>query len=96
MKAPVPQVIRGPLTGASDPGPIRNNLSDATTAASFKLAALPSPAILHPIHHDSAMTTTNPEAPDPTYTVFIRLPFPRGDFVDPPPVYSSPKCDRRR
>ena len=21
-----------------------------------------------------------------TYTVFIRLPFPRGDFVDPPPV----------
>ncbi|PBP28524.1 multidomain presynaptic cytomatrix related protein [Diplocarpon rosae] len=24
--------------------------------------------------------------PDPTYTVFIRLPFPRGDFVDPPSV----------
>ncbi|KAI0130222.1 hypothetical protein BJ170DRAFT_619232 [Xylariales sp. AK1849] len=24
--------------------------------------------------------------PEPTYTVFIRLPFPRGDFVDPPPV----------
>ena len=24
--------------------------------------------------------------PDPTYTVFIRLPFPRNDFVDPPPV----------
>ncbi|KAI0412837.1 hypothetical protein F5X98DRAFT_353675 [Xylaria grammica] len=24
--------------------------------------------------------------PDPTYTVFIRLPFPRRDFVDPPPV----------
>ncbi|TVY44966.1 Autophagy-related protein [Lachnellula occidentalis] len=23
---------------------------------------------------------------DPSYTVFIRLPFPRGDFVDPPPV----------
>ncbi|RYO79932.1 hypothetical protein DL766_007426 [Monosporascus sp. MC13-8B] len=23
---------------------------------------------------------------DPTYTVYIRLPFPRGDFVDPPPV----------
>ncbi|RYC65236.1 hypothetical protein CHU98_g995 [Xylaria longipes] len=23
---------------------------------------------------------------EPTYTVFIRLPFPRGDFVDPPPV----------
>ncbi|TGJ81163.1 hypothetical protein E0Z10_g7613 [Xylaria hypoxylon] len=25
-------------------------------------------------------------APDPTYTVFIRLPFPRRDFVDPPLV----------
>ncbi|KAA8570171.1 hypothetical protein EYC84_002496 [Monilinia fructicola] len=24
--------------------------------------------------------------PDPSYTVFIRLPFPRGDFVDPPDV----------
>ncbi|CAJ2503707.1 Uu.00g111010.m01.CDS01 [Anthostomella pinea] len=24
--------------------------------------------------------------PDPTYTVFVRLPFPRGDFVDPPLV----------
>ncbi|KAI0458109.1 hypothetical protein F5B21DRAFT_500754 [Xylaria acuta] len=24
--------------------------------------------------------------PEPTYTVFIRLPFPRGDFVDPPPA----------
>ncbi|KAK7972915.1 Autophagy-related 29 [Apiospora saccharicola] len=24
--------------------------------------------------------------PEPTYTVFIRLPFARGDFVDPPPV----------
>ncbi|KAI1124839.1 hypothetical protein F5Y10DRAFT_268675 [Nemania abortiva] len=23
---------------------------------------------------------------EPTYTVFIRLPFPRGDFVDPPPA----------
>ncbi|KAH8662147.1 hypothetical protein BX600DRAFT_465689 [Xylariales sp. PMI_506] len=23
---------------------------------------------------------------EPTYTVFIRLPFPRGEFVDPPPV----------
>ncbi|KAI1881805.1 hypothetical protein JX265_000631 [Neoarthrinium moseri] len=23
---------------------------------------------------------------EPTYTVFIRLPFPRGDFADPPPV----------
>ena len=22
----------------------------------------------------------------PSFTVFVRLPFPRGDFVDPPPV----------
>lgn len=27
---------------------------------------------------------------EPSYTVYIRLPFPRGDFVDPPPV-SDPK-----
>jgi hypothetical protein len=26
---------------------------------------------------------------DTKFTVFIRLPFPRGDFVDPPPVCSS-------
>jgi hypothetical protein len=26
------------------------------------------------------------EVPDASYTVFIRLPFPRGDFVDPPAV----------
>ncbi|KAI3329635.1 hypothetical protein F4824DRAFT_505949 [Ustulina deusta] len=32
-------------------------------------------------------------APDPTYTVFIRLPFPRGDFVDPPPVNWEPSKD---
>ena len=25
-------------------------------------------------------------AADPKYTVFIRVPIPRGDFVDPPPV----------
>ncbi|KAL8998519.1 MAG: hypothetical protein Q9169_002462 [Polycauliona sp. 2 TL-2023] len=25
-------------------------------------------------------------AQDPQFTVFVRLPFPRGDFVDPPPV----------
>ncbi|KAL1957367.1 hypothetical protein VTO42DRAFT_6047 [Malbranchea cinnamomea] len=32
-------------------------------------------------------TTTTPTSttqPDPRFTVFIRLPFPRGDFVDPP------------
>ncbi|PTD01766.1 hypothetical protein FCULG_00010373 [Fusarium culmorum] len=23
---------------------------------------------------------------EPTYTVFVRVPMPRGDFVDPPPV----------
>jgi hypothetical protein len=26
---------------------------------------------------------------EPSYTVFIRLPFPRGDFVDPPAVSKS-------
>lgn len=26
---------------------------------------------------------------EPAYTVFIRLPFPRGDFVDPPPVSAA-------
>ncbi len=26
------------------------------------------------------------EPKDTNFTVFIRLPFPRGDFVDPPPV----------
>ncbi|PQE16152.1 multidomain presynaptic cytomatrix related protein [Rutstroemia sp. NJR-2017a BVV2] len=31
------------------------------------------------------MSNPEPEA-DPVYTVFIRLPFPRGDFVDPPSV----------
>ncbi|KAI0522217.1 hypothetical protein F5B22DRAFT_593336 [Xylaria bambusicola] len=31
--------------------------------------------------------------PEPTYTVFIRLPFPRGDFVDPPPVNWEPSKD---
>ncbi|KAI1154370.1 hypothetical protein F4825DRAFT_448556 [Nemania diffusa] len=31
---------------------------------------------------------------EPTYTVFIRLPFPRGDFVDPPPAnWESSKDD---
>jgi hypothetical protein len=30
------------------------------------------------------------EAPDASYTVFIRLPFPRGDFVDPPAVGNIP------
>lgn len=30
---------------------------------------------------------------EPTYTVFIRLPFPRGDFVDPPPVNWDPTKD---
>ncbi|KAI0174318.1 hypothetical protein BJ166DRAFT_144455 [Pestalotiopsis sp. NC0098] len=30
---------------------------------------------------------------DPTYTVFIRLPFPRGNFVDPPPVNWDPSKD---
>ncbi|KAF3482263.1 Atg29p [Arthroderma uncinatum] len=31
---------------------------------------------------------------DPKFTVFIRLPFPRGDFVDPPPVSWDARNDR--
>ncbi|EFR02454.1 Atg29p [Nannizzia gypsea CBS 118893] len=33
-------------------------------------------------------------AGDPRFTVFIRLPFPRGDFVDPPPVNWDAGNDR--
>ncbi|KAM4065553.1 hypothetical protein HRG_010707 [Hirsutella rhossiliensis] len=30
---------------------------------------------------------------EPTYTVFVRIPIPRGDFVDPPPVHWDPTKD---
>ena len=29
---------------------------------------------------------SKPQELSPHFTVFVRLPFPRGDFVDPPPV----------
>ncbi|CRG82795.1 Autophagy-related protein 29 [Talaromyces islandicus] len=32
--------------------------------------------------------------PDIQYTVFVRLPFPRGDFIDPPPPDWNPVKDR--
>ncbi|KAI1430748.1 hypothetical protein GGR50DRAFT_690237 [Xylaria sp. CBS 124048] len=32
-------------------------------------------------------------SPEPNYTVFIRLPFPRGDFIDPPPANWEPSKD---
>ena len=35
---------------------------------------------------DQKHTLREAQSPDPHYTVFIRLPFPRCDFVDPPPV----------
>ena len=35
---------------------------------------------------DQKNTLQEAQSSDPHYTVFIRLPFPRGDFVDPPPV----------
>jgi hypothetical protein len=38
--------------------------------------------------HDICIMAAS-EAPDASYTVFIRLPFPRGDFVDPPAVGRS-------
>ncbi|KAK2836936.1 Autophagy protein 29, partial [Arthroderma sp. PD_2] len=31
---------------------------------------------------------------EPKFTVFIRLPFPRGEFVDPPPVNWDAHNDR--
>ena len=34
------------------------------------------------------MTSLN-QSGDTKFTVFIRLPFPRGDFVDPPPVSAA-------
>jgi hypothetical protein len=38
-------------------------------------------------NHQQITTMSNPEPEaDAVYTVFIRLPFPRGDFVDPPSV----------
>lgn len=35
------------------------------------------------------MTSLN-QSGDTNFTVFIRLPFPRGDFVDPPPASVFP------
>ena len=34
---------------------------------------------------------TAPIQQDNNFTVFIRLPFPRGDFVDPPPASCGPR-----
>ena len=44
------------------------------------LAALMSPS------KDTVSTQLPSNREDVHYTVLIRLPFPRGDFVDPPPV----------
>ncbi len=41
----------------------------------------------HQLDHDLPQSPT--EAENVHYTVFIRLPFPRGDFVDPPNVISQ-------
>lgn len=50
------------------------------------------------------MSTVDKEAPmgpssssdqEKHFTVFIRLPFPRGDFVDPPPVKWDAAKDQR-
>ncbi|SLM38400.1 hypothetical protein LPUS_08603 [Lasallia pustulata] len=37
---------------------------------------------------------SSPSEPDTHFTVFIRLPFPRGDFVDPPPIDWDAAKDR--
>ena len=38
---------------------------------------------------DTSLPQSSPPNDDVHYTVLIRLPFPRGDFVDPPPVSCS-------
>ena len=38
----------------------------------------------HPLDQELPQSPTEPD--NVHYTVFIRLPFPRGDFVDPPSV----------
>ncbi|KFY47221.1 hypothetical protein V494_00101 [Pseudogymnoascus sp. VKM F-4513 (FW-928)] len=37
---------------------------------------------------------TTPEDPEPLYTVIVRVPFPRDNFVDPPPVAWDASKDR--
>src|SRR5687767_10076017 len=83
-----------PAPGADQPGPqsrilhhsaaaaCRSGLPSSTTNVNLVHSSRePCPATLscHQ-HHLIAM------AADPKYTVFIRVPIPRGDFVDPPPV----------
>jgi hypothetical protein len=41
--------------------------------------------IIEVLRHSPNMTPLASES-DVHYTVFVRLPFPRGDFIDPPPV----------
>ena len=47
---------------------------------------------IHTMAHN--ITSHDPQShTEPTYTVFIRLPFPRGDFIDPPLVNWDPSKD---
>lgn len=52
-------------------------LSQSTSATATQVLELP-----------RRLFNMTPLASDPQvhYTVFVRLPFPRGDFMDPPPV----------
>ncbi|MCJ1302596.1 hypothetical protein MMC08_005400 [Hypocenomyce scalaris] len=48
---------------------------------------------MSPPSKQQAQASTSTE-PDSHFTVFIRLPFPRGDFVDPPPIDWDAAKDR--
>lgn len=66
--------------------------------ASLDRKPRPPPSTQHQLDHEVnrlvAMTerqkTEGKPEPEPTYRVYIRLPFNRGDFVDPPPVRKNP------
>jgi len=49
--------------------------------------AFHSPLVRRLTQHQTAIMDA-----EPTYTVFIRLPFPRNHFVDPPPVRATDCC----
>ncbi|KAI9703340.1 MAG: hypothetical protein M1836_007907 [Candelina mexicana] len=66
--------------------------------ASSSKAPLGQPPSSLPSGPESSKAATAPAAlpvePNTHYTVFVRIPFPRGDFVDPPPVEWNASKDR--
>jgi hypothetical protein len=57
--------------------------------ANQRLGYLSTIALKSRLHIDPAPTMTEVEN---HFTVFVRLPFNRGNFVDPPPVRLCPLC----